>query len=249
MSGSLASYTVGGLIVQSLKAAQVLGVGQTPDASDSADALQQLNQMLASWQRKRWLVYGTLTTGLVSTGATTYSVGPTGDFPIPRPDRIESAYIRFLNGSGPVTVDVSLALINSREDYNKITVKNLTTFPSGVFYDNNVGNGLGTAYFWPIPPASQYQMFITTLSQLQFFSNLNQAIAMPFEYIDAMQWSLAARLRPFYGMPPDPTITGLALSSLNVLRNANAQVPSLTMPAGVPGGSPGTYNPWADRVT
>ncbi|HUN00408.1 MAG TPA: hypothetical protein PLI96_07990 [Halothiobacillus sp.] len=246
MSGSLSTYTIGQLINQTLKIIGVIGVGQTPAAEDANDALQQLNQMLALWQRQRWLVNGLITTGMVSTGAVTYTVGQTGNYAIPRPDRIESAFMRFLNASGNVTVDKPIVLINSREDYNEISVKNLSTVPQGVFYDNNLP--LGTLYFWPIPPANLYEMFITTMSALQNFTSLSTIITLAPEYIDAMQWSLAERLRPLYQLPPDPTITALAAGARSVLRSANAQVPSLDMPGNIPGQSNGWYNPFSDRA-
>lgn len=244
MSGSIAYYTVGQLIAQTLKIAGVLGVGQTASAEDSNDCLQQLNQILAQWQRKRWLVYGEVTTSLVATGALTYSVGPTGDFPIARPGRLESAFMRFLNQSGTVTVDIPLQLIQSREDYNLITVKNLNTVPLGVYYDNNVP--LGTLYFWPVPKAGAYELFISTTSTLQSFTSLTQIITMPPEYLAAMQWTLAVTLRPMYGLAPDPTIAALALDAQNALRNSNAQIATLTMPGNLPGQGQGYYSPYSD---
>ena len=49
--------TTGDLITFALRAAGINGVGQTPLAEDSNTGLQLLANLIAEWQRKRWLVY------------------------------------------------------------------------------------------------------------------------------------------------------------------------------------------------
>ena len=61
--------TAGSIINLALKMAGVLGVGQTASAEDSNDALTLLNQMLAQWQRQRWLVYSLDDVSFTATGA------------------------------------------------------------------------------------------------------------------------------------------------------------------------------------
>jgi hypothetical protein len=68
---------------------------------------------------------------------------------------------------------------------------------------------------------------------------------LPPEYQEALMWNLAARLRPMYGMPPEPTIITQALRSLNVIRNANAQIPRLMLPSTV--ARAGLYNIYGDQ--
>ena len=86
-----------------------------------------MNMMLAQWQRKRWMVYSLDDVAFTPTGAASYTVGLGGTVNIPRPDRIEAAFVRLTNGAMPV--DYPLALLEAREDYNKIALKNLQTFP------------------------------------------------------------------------------------------------------------------------
>ena len=92
MSGT--TMTANQIITLALKDSGAFGDGQTPTATDLADGLQRLNMMLAQWQRKRWLVWHTVDNAILSQGKQSYSVGPGGDISIPRPDRLEFAYIR-----------------------------------------------------------------------------------------------------------------------------------------------------------
>jgi hypothetical protein len=48
-----------------------------------------------------------------------------------------------------------------------------------------------------------------------------------------------------YQLPPEPTLISLATDALNVLRNANAAIPRLRMPAGIAKGS--KYNIYSDQ--
>lgn len=70
--------------------------GVSDSSADVNDALAMMTMLVGQWQRKRWLTWSLTETIVISTGATSYTVSPTGNFPIPRPDRIESAFVRYL---------------------------------------------------------------------------------------------------------------------------------------------------------
>jgi hypothetical protein len=226
MSGSVTAQS---LITQALKANGVGALGQTPNSADLADGLTWANMILAQWQRRRWLVWHLVDIACPATGAVNYTVGPGQSFSVMRPDKIEYAYARLLTGSMPI--DYELFVMDSREEYARIGLKSLQTFPGAVYYDA----GMPTAhiFFWPIPNA-QFELHILVKEQLQSFAALADAFAMPPEYQEALVWSLAARMRPAYGLPPDPTITSAMQASINVLRMANVQIPTLEMPEGLP---------------
>lgn len=219
------------LISLALRCAGVLGVGQTGDASDTMDAFVLLNLMLSQWARSRWLVYTLVDNSVESTGAQFYTVGPGGDFDIARIDRLESAYARLRQGSPTNPFDFPLVLIDSREVYSDICLKSLTTFPTSVYLDSDYPSG--KAYFWPVPAAGQFDLHIITKKEINQFATLTDSIDMPPEYLDALLWNLAVRLRPLYQLPPDPTAVALAKGALNNLRQANAQVAELRMPGSV----------------
>lgn len=213
---------------QALKISGVLGVGQTALPEDTNDAFLQMNMMMSQWQRKRWLVYCLETTSKVATGAVSYTVGLGGDFNIPRPDRIESAYFRQLVTSQPNQIDYPLTIIQARENYNQIALKELSSWPQYLFYESSFP--LGRIYVWPVPQASVYSIFISVKTALSRFTSLAQTIDLPPEYEAALQWNLAMRLRPLYQLPADETITMMARDSLNVIRGANTQIATLQMP-------------------
>ena len=197
--------------------------------------------MLAQWQRKRWMVYSLDDVSFTPTGSASYTVGIGGTVNIPRPDRIEAAFVRLTNG--PMPVDYPLALLESREDYNKIALKNLQTFPQLAFYD--AAFPLANLYIWPAPAATNYQVHISVKTSLSSFAGLTTSMNLPPEYQEALLYSLAARLRPMYGMQPDPSITALSKTAMNVIRNANAQIPRLTIPPALTRDS--LYNIYADQ--
>lgn len=241
------SYTVLDLITRAFRIAGIIGVGQSLTADDTTTAMDALNDILAQWQVQRWLVWSEVTTGVTSTGAESYSIGTGGDFNITRPDRIESGFMRFLRASTPVTVDRPLRLIQSREDYNRLRLKNLGSIPEAVFYDN--AYPLGNLYFWPVPLAGDYEVFVSTKTILPNFSDLTTTISVPPEYIAAMRYELAVILREEYQMPPSPVLLAAMTKAKTVLRNANAQIPSLGVGRMVPGQNGGWYSPYSDDVT
>lgn len=224
--------TVGDLITLALQDSGVFGDGQVPSATDSNNALTRLNWLVAQWNRKRWLIYDLTSVGVTSTGAESYSVGPGGDFNTARPDRLEDGnFLRQLNTGNSQQVDYPLELLGSKEDYNRIRLKSMGTWPSAVFYDSNWP--LGQVFFWPVPQATTYELFILVKNQISQFDSLTQTINLPPEYEVALSYNLQARLRLAYRMPPDPEINAMAKEALNVIRLANTQVARLRMPSAV----------------
>lgn len=235
--------TVADLLTRALKKAGILGVGQAASGEDVSDALADANDMLAQWNRKRWLVYHLVDVAKVSTGAQSYTVGPNGDFNVARPDRLEAAFFRQLASAGTLDVDYPLHVIQSREEYNRITLKTMGTWPSDIFYDS--GYPMGTVYVWPVPAASLYEIHLTLKETLASFTATNQTINLPPEYNAALVYNLAVRLRASYQLPPDPVTIELATEALSVIRGANTQIPTLLMPRAVTGNGR-AYNVYSD---
>lgn len=232
------------IITLALKGAGVLGVGQTGQAEDFNDALTIMNGMLAQWAERRWLVYHLVDTAFVGTGTEAYTVGPAQNFNIARPSRIEAAFCRQIINGAPNQVDSGLRVFQSREDYNTVALKKMQSFPQCVFYDS--GFPTGTLYVTPAP-TSLYEIHISTKDVLQNFANLSDALAMPPEYFEALHYNLAARLRPMYQLPPDPSITNFAKMALNTIKNSNTQIPTLKMPRRLSGGQ--RYNIFGDTIS
>lgn len=240
------------IIKLALKDCGAVGEGQDPSAEDMNDGHDTLNMMLAQWNRKRWLIWHTLDVSVVSTGAETYTIGPGGNINMTvRPDRLEAAFLRLLtNPAGPLDqVDYDVEVLQAREDYNRIPLKNLPSFPTRVFYDPVYP--LGVLYPYPVPQASIYELHFTVKDILVQFPALNTAINLPNEYYMAMFYNLAVRLGIRYPISRDFTqvqqwqyLVGLAKDSLNVLRGANAAIARLTMPQDLV--RSGQYNIYSD---
>lgn len=231
------------LIRLALVDAGIYGRGQTAPAEDTNNALRRLNWMISQWARKRWLVYHLIDVTCESTGALSYTIGPTGDFDTVRPDKIESTFARQIIPSQNNQIDYPLQIISSREDYNLIRMKSLGTWPSVLFYDSDYP--LGHLYFWPLPQAGQFELHVSVKQPLSQFTSLAAEINLPPEYEAALFQNLVVQLRAAYQLSADPVRIGLAKDSLNVLRGANAQIPTLHMP-GVLVGRTYQYNVYSD---
>ena len=239
------------LLENMLVDAGIVGIDEAVENPILNRAFIQVNWMIAQWARKRSLIYRLQDYSFVSTGARTYAVGNGQTVNInPRPDRLEYAFLRFLNteqGSsgdfnsdfnedfsggggtvGPFPVDIPLEIITSHEDYARIPVKSIGTLAWRIFYDPIWPVGL--LFPWPIPQASIYEIHVGFKVVLPRFSSLQQKINFPPEYEAALNWCGARRLRASYQLPADPTIDALARDALNTIRLANVAVPELRMP-------------------
>lgn len=243
-----ANTTATDLCIAAMRECGALGVGQSATGTDLADTQARLQWMLQEWERKRWLVNYLVTMVHTSTGALSYTLGPGGDIDTGvgsvRPAKIESGFLRQLTSNQPV--DYPLERLESREDYNRVTLKQLTSFTGAYYYEPSWP--LGVVYPVPIAQASVYALGLSFMAQLpSVFATANTVINLPYEYYSAIVSNLALRLRPKFGLgtwPGDP-LPGMAKDTLNTLRAANFQVSRLTMPGAIL--RPGIYNIFSDR--
>lgn len=239
----VAGRSVGDLINLALEDSGAFSSQKPPSYQDTLDALWRINMTIGQWNRRRWLVYHLLDVGVQCSAAVSYTVGPGGDFDIVRPDRLEAAYIRQLVPSNPSPVDWPLRIIQSREEYSQITLKNLTAAPSeAVFYDS--GFPLGAVYPWPVPN-SQYQLHLLVKSVLSQFDNLEDVVNLPPEYEQAIYAQIKVQARSAYQLPADQVMIGEAKATLSTLRKANFQVGRMTMPTSLQQGR--AYNVYSDQ--
>lgn len=220
----------------------IISLPQTLYAEDMFKAFDQLNSMINQWNNNRFAIFNMIDVSVVSNGAQSYTIGPGGDFDTARPDKIMAAYVRLLPIQATQPVDVPLQVVEAHEDYAQIMLKNLQGFPVGCFWDSAFP--VGNLFVWPVPVTGQYEIHLVLKNQLISFDHLTDVISMPPEYVDAMVWNLAMRLRPKYKLPPDPTVQSLALQSMSVVTGANSQVAILKMPMGLGSGRRGINSAW-----
>lgn len=217
------------IVTLALKDAQVTGVGQIPLAEDVNDTFTTLNNMIAEWRRRRWMIFRLADTAFTSNGGQTYTVGVGGNFNVERPAKLEAAYVRQVNVGPPADQpDYPLTIITSREDYSRITMKRMGPFPDAVFYDPTYP--LGTLYPWPIPETTVYELHIVTQAAFAAFATLDDVISLPPEYESALRYNLGKRLLALYPVDDNVKLTTLADESMDAVKTANFAISTLKMP-------------------
>jgi len=219
--------TVRDLITMSAKEAGILGVGQTLLSENINDGNTLLTRMIAQWQKRRWLVPMLIDVSAPGNGLISNPIGVGQYYNTPRPDKIQSAYFTLNNNQGGLDVSYELKPVWSYEDYTRIALKTLNSFPSVFFYDGAFP--IGNVYIYPIP-SSAYTIHLIVKGSLGDLSDLDQTITLPDEYQEAIHYNLALRMCSFYGIQPQAATGGFAKVALNTIKNANAQVPTLELP-------------------
>lgn len=234
----MAIQTVGDMVAATLRTAGVTGVGQTPLAEDSNDALDLLIEIVETWKRERFLAYRNAEVIIPSTGALSYALPD-------RPPRLDSAFARqtwpgmgasSINNAGPV--DYPLAIIDSQSDYNAISLKQLTTFPAAVWYSPDYP--FGSVYPWPVPMAGQFDLHVFYRAGLPTYTGLTDPLGLPPEYARALRYELAISIQINYGLPMNPGHRGALAGIKSIIKATNAHVRNASMPGGLTPQSPGS---------
>jgi len=138
------------VITLAMKEAGVLGVGQSLLSEDVQDGFKLLNNMLAQWQKRRWLVPNLIDIKAIGNSQISNLIGPGQYYNSARPDKIQAAYFKQITGqAGSNQVSYMLRQITSYENYAAVQLKNLTTWPTCFFYD--AAFPYGNVFVWPIP--------------------------------------------------------------------------------------------------
>lgn len=306
-------------ITLALKEAGIIGVGQTPLAEDMNDGFTYLSRMLLGWQQKRWLVPGLTHISMPGNNEKFNLIGPGQYYNSLRPREIKAAWFTQNNVSTQNKVSFNLRRIWAYEDYARLALKDLNTWPVAFFYDNRFP--YGKVYIWPIP-SQQYQInlvielpigfntsvadgdfesgegyvdgqynnipltivstneaqsgftgdftvvggkvtnfeifdggngysignvltvdnndlggtgegFLYTVTQTE--GSIDSEFNMPSEYEEGIHYNLVVRLCSAYNKPTNPTTVALAKTSLNTIKRANVQIPTLMMPSTLQG--------------
>lgn len=240
----MTTYTAANLIDMALEELGEKAQGAPTTPQRVAQGLRRLNMMLSIWRRQRYLVFKLVEKSITSTGATSYTIGPTGDIVMdPRPTKIESAFIRFLNASP--SPDRPIGVLPSMEDYGRIVAKYVTGVPQTVAYDPGYPNG--TLYPWPVPLTGIYALHIFVPDVLTTFARITETVELPEEYCAALYLNLAVWLQPSSGLEMPPGLPKLAIGAKQVLRDNAAMVPNLVLPPGLPA-SRGWYDYYSDQM-
>ncbi len=220
------------LITRAMRASGAIGVGESPSDDEAQDGLTALNSMMASLSTERQAsAYYILEETLTLTNATEYTVGPSGDLNTTRPARIEdSNFIRY--GSGASAYDLPVTLLNY-EAYAGIVAKG-TTSNMAFWMFANMENPLVKLKFFPVPTGSGGVLHLFSWKQLQQFSLLTTALALPVGYEEMIWSNLCVRWAgPEFGQEPPKYVQELAVRSLASVKRINAVTPIARSEAGL----------------
>ena len=198
------------IITKAMQKCGILTKTESPDADETADALDCLNALLSSWSNESMLIYTrALENFPLVAGTISYSIGSGQTFNTTRPTQILSAYVR--QGS----VDYPVEVIND-ENYAKITFKTMQGIPTYLNLDN--GFPAGTIKLYPSPLAG-LTLFILSEKVLSSFA-LSDTVSLPPGWERALVYNLAVEISPEYGQQVDPLVLKIANDSKGAIQRA-----------------------------
>lgn len=187
-------------------------VGESLSIDESADALIALNAMVGSWNTEALTCYAIRDESLTLTGATTYSIGPSGNLNTDRPVEILGAYTVIS------TVSYSARIIEA-EEYAAIPVKATTsTFPDRFYYQPTMPTGT----LYPYPIASSGTLHLLTRTPVGTFA-LTDTVSLPPGWEEALSSNLAVRMAAEFQVQPSPLVMQMATVSKANLKRANSR--------------------------
>lgn len=207
--------TVLDVVKASFRLISVIAQGESPNASEGADALSRLNLMLAQWSIERINIYTKLrSTHALSGGVQTYTIGAGGVFNVTRPVKIDASKILQSNG-----LETDLTILQTAEQWNAIPEKNVSAVQPLSLYDD-YAYPLSTLHLWPKPSGTP-TLVLVSWKQLTGFTLLDDTFDLPPAYQQAVEYNLAVLLAPEYGRPIDAAVASVAGSSRQSITQMN----------------------------
>jgi hypothetical protein len=216
------------IIESALRKISVLGTGSSLDATEGADALATLNNLLSTWSVEGNLVYNTTTETLSLTGGDgEYTIGSGGDFNTARPRRIISAFVTEGTTDYPLT-------IYSADQYASIPQKSTTGIPRVLWYDDNYP--LANIRLYSVPDGVT-SLTLYSEKELTSFAALSTTYAMPAEYEAALAYNLAVWIAPEYEREPLPSVVKIAHRTKKAVENQNRKTKKHVARVDIPSGN------------
>ncbi len=201
------------LIRATLRLIGAVSSSETPNADESSDALEALNLMLGSWGASRFLSASTGKVTKTMTGASSYTIGVSGDINTTRPTAIYNA---FWSTGG---LDYPLSILDY-SDYENIGIKTIGGIPEYIVLKPD--NPLSTIYLFPVPANGTL-----TLDNIRPATDLTLADDLPYppEWIRALKFNLAVEISPEFGFTISPELALLAQESKAIVLRSMVTVP------------------------
>ena len=224
--------TVRDLITAALLDLGAIASGESPTATEAADAFRRLNLLLETWRLESLMVSSLDTVTKVMTGATSYTWGSGGDINTTRPVRLDHAAQR-LAGTSPA-LDLPLTVLTD-EEYESIGLKGLTsTIARWVYLDRAYPQA--SLFTYPVLPSGD-SLLLSVWHPLTAFASLDTTVALPPGYELALQTSLSIELvSMFRDCTVTPALAAQAIRSKALIKTVNSRPRFLALPAGLPTG-------------
>lgn len=187
--------TVSTLINAAMMDIGAVASGEAAQASEQADALVALNNLLDSYSTENLIIFNKVieTFSLIG-GQQSYTIGTGGNFSTVRPINIEEAGILVTQGSQNVEIPMDII---TKDEWAAIQVKS-TTSPIPMKLYNDSGYPFSTLYFWPLPSAAN-SVVLYSWKPLTDFATISTTISLPPGYNRLLQKGLAIELAPMFG--------------------------------------------------
>jgi len=237
------------LIARSLRTIGALASGESPEASEQADAFSILNTMLDAWRAERLVIFKTVRSVFPLVGGTqTYTIGDGSTFDVagPAPTYVDRAgLIEDDTATTPFEVPIQ---VFTEQEWARIAHKTLTsTLPEGVRYQRL--GATGTVTVWPVQTGNDASLALYLPTPLTSPATVNTDLSTPAGYEEAMIYHLALRLAPEFGAKDtDLTlVTRLAADAFAVIQRSNPNMDVLRYDPAV-GNRQGWINPRTGQV-
>jgi len=207
------SRTARDLITSAMITAGIIGATETPEAQEIADGLNQLNDMISSWDNDGLYPHTTTkVSGNLTSGQWVYSIGSGGQLnTTTRPIRVRT--LAFVDGD----IKYNLDELSPNDFDSRSRNTTLQARPSVFVYRNEVP--LGEINIYPIPDKS-YE-FELTYDYVNDEMTLNDIIDLPSGYYGAIEYGLAVILSARYGKQVNPIVLQEAQSRKHRLKTLN----------------------------
>lgn len=188
---------------QALRLVNILDAVETIDAEQLRDTFQILGDVVEELSINRQLIYRVVRTVFTLTsGQASYTIGPGGQFNVPRPLWIDNVGV-IPNISQTPVLETPIGPMLTMDQYAAIPVKTIAgPFPTMAFYDYEYDPsllvGLANVKVYPVPNTSTARLVLYLPTPIPAFGTYGEDYTFPPGYRRLIKYKLAAEMCGFY---------------------------------------------------
>lgn len=224
------------LISGALRLLGVKAQGQQASGAEASDGLAVLQELIDSFNATGTLLYTTKNRVYPLAGLSfPLTIGPTGMIvETIRPTKLIGAWWRDL--SNTPNNDKRLQIL-ADTDYGDIVSKGTgSDYPEAIYLDSRWPNA--NIYLYPVPTSTSFALVLQWPTPLDSSITLNDTESLPPAYRQMLRYNLAVHLAPEYGISTPPEVAMAAMSSRQLVEQANFRPYQMSYDIG----SNGVYN-------